>query len=419
LTEEGRDVHYKEMKTRFAVILLVLNAAALAAGYLYFSQVSTKRAEAAAQSAAAELAAWKAETARVQKAEPGVVYRTNAFSWNQLESTDYREYIANLRAIGCPESTIKDIILTDVMRLYAQRRGKYYHNGREFKFWETNEKRLLKQSQLEEREKALAEIDKELPAVLRELLGINYERELNKYFVDADEDNSRLGFLSEEKRDQALALREKFEGEREKAQLLHADAETLKKIDAEQEAAFSGLLTADEKEQYELCMSPIADQLRQQLVGFNPTEEEFKNLFKREKAVEDAYAYQDAGDGSTAQAKAAAEQAAMDAFKGDLAPDRATQLQQASDPEYQNLCELSEQFDLPAETSSAVLDMRKTAEDERRQLLGDKDIPPDKVAEALKAIQDETEKAARQALGDQAYEQYSQTATWLQKLGNN
>ena len=57
LTEEGRDVHYKEMKTRFAVILLVLNATALAAGYLYFSQVSTKRAEAAAQSAAAELAA--------------------------------------------------------------------------------------------------------------------------------------------------------------------------------------------------------------------------------------------------------------------------------------------------------------------------------------------------------------------------
>ena len=58
----------------------------------------------------------------------------------------------------------------------------------------------------------LAAIDKELPAVLRELLGINYERELNKYFVDAGEDNRRLDFLSEDKRAQALALRDQFEG---------------------------------------------------------------------------------------------------------------------------------------------------------------------------------------------------------------
>ena len=57
----------------------------------------------------------------------------------------------------------------------------------------------MKQAQLEEREKALAAIDKELPAVLRELLGINYEREVNKYFVDADEENNRLSFLKRRK----------------------------------------------------------------------------------------------------------------------------------------------------------------------------------------------------------------------------
>jgi hypothetical protein len=37
----------------------------------------------------------------------------------------------------------------------------------------------------------------------------------------------------------------------------------------------------------------------------------------------------------------------------------------------------------------------------------------------LKAIQAETEKAARQTLGEQAYGQYSQTATWIRSLGSN
>src|SRR5208282_183922 len=190
------------MKMRFVVILCVFNAAVLAAGYVFFSEYWGGQVKQDRESAQAELVAWKAKAAEASvRPQPVVVYQSNAFNWSQLESTDYRQYIANLRAIGCPESTLRDIIMTDVMRLYAQRRGQYYQNGREFKFWETDEKRALKQTQLEEREKQLAQIDKELPAVLRELLGVNYERELNKYFVDTDEDNRRLAFLSDDKRD--------------------------------------------------------------------------------------------------------------------------------------------------------------------------------------------------------------------------
>ena len=38
-----------------------------------------------------------------------------AFHWSQLLSTnDYRAYIANLRAVGCPESTIRAIVTADL-----------------------------------------------------------------------------------------------------------------------------------------------------------------------------------------------------------------------------------------------------------------------------------------------------------------
>jgi hypothetical protein len=255
----------------------------VAAGFVYFSGYWGAQTGLEREAAQTELAAWKARVgAPVASAlaAPRFVYQTNDFHWSQLESTNYREFIVNLRAVGCPERTIKDIIITDVMRLYAQRRGQFYHNGRPFQYWETDDKRKLTEPQIEERDAELAQIDKDLPAVLRELLGINYERELNKFFVDADQDNSRLGFLSEDQRTQVLSLREKFEGKRE--HILYAlqngkpapsDMEELRQIDQEQDEALAQVLTPQEKDQYELSTSATADRLRQQLIGFNPTQE--------------------------------------------------------------------------------------------------------------------------------------------------
>ncbi len=418
----------KSLKTRFIVILFTLNAALLAVGYFYFSDYWNRQSAQERQTTQVELDAWRERAAAAESAArpaPSVV-ETNAFNWSQVESTDYRQYIANLRGIGCPEVTIKDIILTDVMRLYAQRRGQYSVNGREFKFWETDEKRELKESQAEERDRQLAQINKDLPAVLRELLGINYEREMAKYFIDTDEDNRRLAFLPDSKRDQLLALREQFEGKREMVNYYITngaptpeDIEKLKKIDEEQNAALESLLSPDELQQYELSTSPTADHLRQQLVGFNPNPVEFRDMFQRQQAIDAAYAYQDMTDPNVRAAKAAEEQSMMSDMESKLSPDRAAALERTKDADYQTVSVLAERYDLPPETSQTIVDMRQTAEDEKKQLLADKEIPPDRLAAALKAIEAETERAARQTLGDKAYAQYSESNKWIHSLGAN
>jgi len=52
------------------------------------------------------------------------------FRWQQLESrTDYRKYIANLRAAGCPESTIEDIVRGDTDRAFAWERQQLALDG--------------------------------------------------------------------------------------------------------------------------------------------------------------------------------------------------------------------------------------------------------------------------------------------------
>src|SRR5256885_2547460 len=52
-----------------------------------------------------------------------IVLRRQFFSWRSVESDDYPTYVANLREIGCPEQTIRDIIIADVNSLYSRRRG--------------------------------------------------------------------------------------------------------------------------------------------------------------------------------------------------------------------------------------------------------------------------------------------------------
>jgi hypothetical protein len=415
------------MKTRFVVILLLLNVAALAAGFVYCTQYWTAQTEQDRAAAQTELAAWQARAAAPDVSAPPpaeVVHETNAFQWSQLESTNYQEYIANLRAVGCPERTVKDIILTDVMRLYAQRRGQFYHNGRPFVYWETDEKGKLKQPQIEERDQQLAAIDKELPAVLRELLGLNYEREVNKYFVDVDEDDDRLAFLSEDKRSQALSLRDEFEGKRER--ILYniqngkpsaAEIEELRQVDQSQDEALAQALSPEEKEEYELSMSPTADQLREQLIGFNPTQQEFRTLFAQQKAIDDAYEFEDTSDATVSAMKASDEAQMLASFKESLIGDRVAQFERAHDPEYQSLTLLSARYDLPGDAPATLLDMRQAAEEEKAKLLSNKDVPPERVDAALEAIQAETEKAVRATLGDQAFAQYAPSAAWIKNLG--
>jgi hypothetical protein len=56
-------------------------------------------------------------------------------SWQQVESPDYREYIANLRAIGCPEETIRDIINADVNKLYDEKKKLARGAPKKFEYW--------------------------------------------------------------------------------------------------------------------------------------------------------------------------------------------------------------------------------------------------------------------------------------------
>jgi hypothetical protein len=67
-------------------------------------------------------------SAVVASAPPAI--DSEPFQWKQLESMDnYREYVAKLRAAGCPEPTVEDIVRGDVGRIFSLKRRELNLDG--------------------------------------------------------------------------------------------------------------------------------------------------------------------------------------------------------------------------------------------------------------------------------------------------
>jgi hypothetical protein len=101
---------------RWRVLMLVSLGVNVGLAALWFF---SRRSPAAGAPTSSENSAKEANGQR----RTSVVVRRQFFTWREVESADYPEYIANLRDIGCPEQTVRDIIIADVNALYARKRA--------------------------------------------------------------------------------------------------------------------------------------------------------------------------------------------------------------------------------------------------------------------------------------------------------
>src|SRR6058998_1201151 len=108
--------------------------------------------------------------ASASQTKTNLVLRRQFFSWQQVESPDYPIYIANLREIGCPEQTIRDIIIADVNALYAKKRATEVVTP-EQEWWRTEPDTNVVQAAAEK----VRILDEERRGLLARLLGSNWE----------------------------------------------------------------------------------------------------------------------------------------------------------------------------------------------------------------------------------------------------
>lgn len=361
-----------------------------------------------------------AHSAPVASLEPEVIVVTNQLHWAQLESEDYHEYIARLRGIGCPEATIRDIIIADLDKLLAPEVQALYGRRKELSYWHSVEEELANDVDPREVSRKAAEIEKRKRQIIRELVGADLLRERLEQQGQEDYFERRLSFLPEDRRTQVRELLEKFEEteqrfrekELEDGEPLDAgDRAQLRTLAQQRDAELNQLLTPGEKAQYELWMSPSAAEVRRALYGMNATEQEFLSAYQARRNFDEKWSDRDEiFMDATSRAEMERDRQAMEnQIRQDLGDERYTLYQRGQDEDYHALSALASRFQVSKDKVAEVYGYKRIAEDIKAQVRNNPEMNAEQMASALRAIGEETAGAVRAALGDRAYRYYVRT----------
>lgn len=353
---------------------------------------------------------------------------TGKLNWSFIESTNYNVYISNLRGIGCPEETIRDIIITDVSKLFARRRAALRAQVQPYRFWQTGDALQNDYASNPELKRQLQELDKEQRKLVKQLLGVDYRLEMSRYWFDDDYEERMYGFLPAEKQDQLKTLQSKYDELEQqiyansKGILLDQDQEQLRRIEKQREAELAQVLTPEELEEYQLRNSSTANSMRAQMAGFQPTEEEFRKLFRVQKVFDNDFAQGfDVTDEAQTQIKARAQQAAQEALNEEakkvLGEKRYAEYQRAQDPDYRGLVQVADRFELSRDVVNRVYGMKQEAERQKMALEANSQLTGEQRQAALAAISRETERSVAAVMGNVFKPYYKSAGSWIRNLG--
>jgi hypothetical protein len=332
--------------------------------------------------------------------ETEVVTQFAKLDWRTIESEDYIKYIANLRAAGCPEETIRDLIIADVNKLYAAKWKALHPVEQQWKYWEPEGKRDKKEDRKSEDRRTL---EKERDDLIRSLLNIDLKAELAKYSWDQERvgRDARLAFLSEEKqalvkevdnkfRDEFRKLSEEGKAANLSKEEINQKATALRK---QHETELAGVLNGSELLEYELRTSGLANKMRNELAWFEPNEQEFRALYQKLKAAEE----QAAANGQKFSLEK--DLALLGDMNGVIGAERWADFQKIQDPAYRDALKMAEKLQLNMEDTKLIAQINQTTEAELAKAMANPDYTPEQRQAVTRAIKEEKKKVLSEALG--------------------
>lgn len=270
------------------------------------------------------------------------------------------------------------------------------------------------------------ELDQRKREIIRELVNADLARERMRQSGEEDYYERRLGFLAEERRTQVREVLEKFdEAERQlqdkdsldPAPLSAMDQTKLRLLRQQREEAIGALMSPQEKTQYDLWLSPTANEVRHALYGMNASEQEFLSIFEARKAFETAWGERnpDLLDVATREQMEAARGDMEGQIEQSLGPERYAEYKRGQDHDFHLLSALTTQYKLPKQAAADIYNYKVVASGYREQVAANADLTLEQKKSALKEIAVESRKTVATTLGAKAFNHYlrSGQATWL------
>jgi hypothetical protein len=164
--------------------------------------------------------------------------------------------------------------------------------------------------------------------------------------------------------------------------------------------------------------------MRTELSGFNPTEQEFREIFRLQRTYEDemSAAFEGLDDRLVGDIRAQATVDAKTALDGELrevlGAERFAEYQRVQDVDYQALVQLSDRLGSGAGLAERVYDMKLTAQRQRERVLNNPSFTYEQRRAALDALAQETANSVAAVMGKETFQSYRDAyGGWMDDLG--
>jgi hypothetical protein len=343
-----------------------------------------------------------------------VLVRHENFTWQQVESTNFVDFVKNLRAIACPEQTIRDIITSEVGRLYAHRRltEVTYPN---YEWWRSDpdpEAERIAAAKIQS-------LDLEKHELLSSILGAGWDVETKEAIAARGGitlTGPVLGEMSAISKRAALeviaAAQLKIEAYQEQQRLgnLPVDPMQMVRLREEPLVILAAILTQEQYDEFVLRYSPAAQQLREQVRGMNLSAAQFSGLYNALFSIlgQPVYYYNGADPGLLKQQQQLQAQSEA-VIKETVGAQFYAAFQLSQDPLYRSAQAVAQQLNVPASAVLPIYQINRATQAELNRIRNDDSLSNDEKVTALSQAQVEQQQSLEQILGPEAFQRWLQT----------
>lgn len=381
------------MRERIALLLSLLCSLGLAIMVVLLAR-EFDRAAAEPVPASARL---QSDPSKPRPVRTQVVVRRQLFNWGDIESNDYPAYIQNLRRIGCPERTIRDIIVADVNALFAQRIGTEIVLP-EQEWWKADPDLDVFQSAADQ----IRALDTEKEALLTQLLGPGWNPPSpDPRGAPIRLDGPILSQLAPETKGEIYqieaSLRRSIDSylRRMLAEQREPDPVELARLRQQSRDDLSKRLSPEAMEEYLLRFSSGSETLRQQLRGFGADAEEFRSIFRARDPYDQQLSLLSGNDEATLKRRADIQKIQDEAIRQALGPERYPLYQMTQNPLFREAQEQAESSGAPPEKVLPIFEVNRVTAEEMQRLRVDATLSEEERLAAIEQVEMQQRAAIR------------------------
>lgn len=199
--------------------------------------------------------------------------------------------------------------------------------------------------------------------------------------------------------------------------MLPEDRQAQVLLEEEMRRDLAAILSPEELFEYEVRTSQLAGGLRHRLNALEPTEEEFRTIFRLQREVDELGGPRLQGADEETQRHSEAQEKMQETLRETLGEERYRQYQRVQEYGYGQLINVAKRLELPRERVDQVYDLKEVTEHQQQEIRQKAGMSPEERQKALATLVKETREDLTELLGERGLELYQQHGGhWLHQL---